>query len=144
MNRLIVLCVLLGSTIAAAQDGTVTYVGGTVPGIRAGAIGRLDMAESGLEFEHKGVKLNIPYATMDSFEYSRPVAHQLGVLPLIAVGLFKVRQRRHIFRISFHEESGKPQVVILQVPKQMPQTLEAVFQTRTSLCTAYYKCQNAR
>lgn len=139
------LCLLV-SVAAAAEDNAVTYLGGTVPGIRNGTTGTLDTAsEAGLGFRYAGGKLVIAYPAIDSFEYSQPVARRLGVLPGIAVGLVKQRQHRHIFRITYHEENGVPQVAIFRVPKHMPGTLEAVFQTRAPrLCAAYYKCQGAR
>jgi hypothetical protein len=54
----------------------------------------------------------------------------LGVLPAIAVRLFKVRQRRHFFSFSYRDSNNVVQVAVFEVPKQMPRTLEAVLQTR--------------
>jgi len=73
-----------------------------------------------LSFDYSGGKLIIPFEMIDSFEYSRQVARNLGVLPAIAVGLVKHRQRRHFFRISYHDESKAPQVAIFEVSKEMP------------------------
>jgi hypothetical protein len=58
------------------------------------------------------------------------VARHLGVLPAIAVGLVKKRQRRHYFRISYRDENGVVQVVVFEVPKNMPRTLLPILQTR--------------
>jgi hypothetical protein len=78
------------------------------------------------------IKVEIPYASIESHKYSKEVARHLGVLPTIAVGLLKVRQHRHFFRISYRVPGAAAQVVIFEVPKQMPRTLEAVLQTRAS------------
>jgi hypothetical protein len=54
------------------------------------------------------------------------VARHLGVLPAIAVGMVKKRQRRHFFRISYRDEAGDLRVALFEVPKQMPPVLLAV------------------
>ena len=75
-------------------------------------------------------RLVIPFATIDSYECSQQVAHHLGVLPAIAVGLVKKRQRKHYLRIAYHDESKTPQVAIFEVPKNMPLTLLAILRER--------------
>src|SRR5712671_6849578 len=87
---------------AAVENEQVMYAGGTVPTVKAGTIGRLDPTlETTLLFEHSGGKLLIPYADIQSFAYDKEVTRHLGVLPAIAVGLLKMRQHRHFFRISY-------------------------------------------
>ncbi len=121
MKRLAAFCLMLVVSLpaAAVEDGQVMYVGGTVPGLK-------------LTFEYSGSKLEIPFAKIDSFEYSQEVARHLGVLPAIAVGLIRKRQRRHFFHISYHDESNASQVAVFEVLKQMPSTLLAILQNRTS------------
>ncbi len=63
-------------------------------------------------------------------EYSQQVARHLGVLPAIAVGLVKRRQRRHFLRISYHDESSTAQVAIFEVSKETPHTLLAILEVR--------------
>jgi hypothetical protein len=133
MQKLAAICLLLAMPLATAavEDGQVMYTGGTVSSLQAGALGRLDTSsEAALSFESSGTKLVIPYARMESFQYIHEVARHLGVLPAIAVGLVKKRQRRHFFQISFRDDSNVSQVAIFEVPKQMPQTLLAVLRTR--------------
>lgn len=126
------LFLLLSLSACALEDGHAKYVGGTVPGLTAGTIVRLDTtSETSLTFQHAGNKVEIPYASIQSYKYSKEVARHLGVLPTIVVGLIKVRQRRHFFRISYRPEgAAAAQVVILEVPKHIPGTLEAILQTR--------------
>jgi hypothetical protein len=133
MKKMIALAALLTISLSAlAVDmGQVAYVGGTVSGLKEGTLGRLDTAqEAVLIFEHSGGKVAIPFAKIDSYEYKEERARRMGVLPTIAVGMFKRLQRRHFFRISYHDDADTSQVTVFEVPKDMPHTLLAVLQTR--------------
>jgi hypothetical protein len=133
LKKLATFCLLLLMSLpAGAVEGEqVKYLGGTVADLHAGLLGRLDTtAITTLTYEYSGNKLVIPYAKIDSFEYSVDVARHLGVLAAIAVALVRARQRRHFFRISYHDENNVSQVAIFEVPKWMPQTLLAVLQVR--------------
>ena len=134
--------IILGLTLpaAAVEDGQVMYFGGTVPALTAGLVGRLDItSETSLTFEYGTSKLVIPYTAVESFEYSTEVTHHLGVLPAIAVGLLKKRERRHFFRISYHDAGPALQVVVFEVPENRvllssPEavTIQKVSQSRRS------------
>jgi len=133
VKKLAAFCLLLVMSLpAGAVEGEqVKYTGGTVAALHTGLVGRLDTtSETIFTYEYSGNKLAIPYAKIDSFEYSVDVARHLGVLPAIAVALVRKRQRRHFFRISYHDESNVSQVAIFEVPKHMPRTLLAVLQVR--------------
>lgn len=145
-RSLTILCLLLSLAlpVRGVEDGNVTYVGGTV-GLREGTRGKLDTkSETELTFESPATKLAIPFAKIDFYEHSQQVAHHLGVLPAIAVGLVKKRQRKHFVRIAYHDESNNPQVAIFEVPKKMPMTLLAILQQRAPQgCKpqAYERCR---
>jgi hypothetical protein len=126
------LLLLLSLSASALEGGHAKYVGGTLPGVTPGVVGRLDTtSDTSLIFEHAGNKVEIPYASIESHKYSKEVARHLGVLPTIAVVLLKVRQHRHFFRISYRVPGvAAAQVVVFEVPKQTPRTLEAILQTR--------------
>jgi hypothetical protein len=127
------LFLLLCLSASALEPGHAKYVGGTVPGVPAGTIGRLDTtAETSLTFIQAGTKLEIPYASIESYEYSKEATWHLGVLPAIVVRLVKARQRRHFFRFSYRDSSNVVQAAVFEVPKQMPRTLQAVLQTRAA------------
>lgn len=132
MKRILALLLLLTPlTTSAVEAGGVMYVGGTVGALKEGVSGSLDTSSQVvLNFDYSGGKLVIPFEMIDSYEYSQQVARHLGVLPAIAVGLVKRRQRRHFFRISYHDESKAPQVAIFEVSKEMPHTLLAILQVR--------------
>lgn len=94
------------------------YVGGTAPGVNAGIVGRLDTtSDTALIFEHSEGKLAISYDAIQSFDYAKEVTRNLGVLPAIGVGLVKMRQHRHFFRISYRDSSNEVQVAVFEVPK---------------------------
>jgi len=124
---------LLLTLPAMAVDGSeVKYSGGSVPNLTTGATGRLDTtSDSALNFEHDGKKLAIPYDAIQSFDYSHEVAHHLGVLPAIAISLFRMRRHRHFFLISYQGQDNVAQVAVFEVPKEMPRSLRAILRARS-------------
>lgn len=133
MKKLIVLFVLIAIALpaVAVEDKEVAYVGGTAPNVKAGTIGRLDTAqETALVFEHGGGKFAIPYAKIESFNYSEERARRLGVLPFVATGLFKRMQRQHFVRITYRDGGETSGSVVFEIPKHMPKPLMAVLQAR--------------
>jgi hypothetical protein len=132
MKRFPQFCLLLFLSLSAyaLDGGHARYVGGTVAGVTAGVIGRLDTtSDAALVFLQAGNRLAIPYASIESYEYSKEVTRHLGILPAIAIGLVKMRRHSHFFRISYRDGNAS-QVVVFEVPKQMPQTLQAILQAR--------------
>jgi len=128
----LVLLLLMSLPVFALTDGQIMYAGGTVPGLAVSAVGRLDLtSNASLIFESSGNKLTIPYSAIQSFDYSKTVTRHLGVLPAIAVDSLRQRQHRHFFRIAYRDQNQVSQVIIFEVPKQMPQTLEAVLNAKT-------------
>jgi hypothetical protein len=133
MKTILAFCLFFFTPLSAlaVEDGEVVYIGGTVAALKAGTLGNLDTTSpTALTLEYSGNKLAIPFARIDSFEYSQRLARHLGVLPTIAVGLVKQRQRKHFMRISYHDEANTSQVAVFEVPKQAPRTLLAVLQVR--------------
>ena len=133
MKKMVGLCLLLVMPLAtiAVEDGQVMYAGGTLVTLKEGTLGRLvTTSPTALTFESSGSQLVIPFAKIDSYEYSQQVARHLGVLPAIAIGLVRHRQKRHFLRIAYSEENNAQQVAIFEVPKQMPRTLLAILQVR--------------
>lgn len=128
------LCLLLfvlALPACAVQDGQVLYIGGTVSTLKGGSLGKLDTTSpTALTFVAAGTKIEIPYTQIDSCEYAEPIAHHLGVLPAIGVGLVKARRHKHIFRVVYHEDDSRPQVAIFEVSKQAARPLLAILQAR--------------
>jgi hypothetical protein len=132
-KHLVLVCLLLIVAVPTwgVEDGSALYVGGTVANLKEGTQGRIDMSSlTEMAFESSGNRLAIPYAKIEAYEYSQPVAHHLGVLPAIGVGLLKKRQRKHFVQISYRDEVNTPQVAIFEVSKKMPRTMLAILQLR--------------
>ena len=139
-HLMVLLLLTLALPAAAVENDQVLYAGGTIPNVKAGVTGRLDTtSETALFFEHPGGKLSIPYADIQSFAYDKEVTRHLGVLPAIAVGLLKMRQHSHFFRISYRGDSGD-QVAVFEVSKQMPRVLQAGLASRSPDACKPNKC----
>jgi hypothetical protein len=137
-NALVVtiLFLITACSLWAVDDGQVEYLGGTVPALEVNAIGKLDLtSETVMQFDSSKGKFAILYANIDSFEYTRELTHHLGVLPSIAVGLTRTRKHRHYFRIVYHNDNNVSQIVVIEVPKQMPQVLQTVLKSRAPHAT---------
>jgi hypothetical protein len=77
---------LLSLPAAAVEASQMKYVGGTAPNRKAGVVGQLVITlETSLIFGAVGNKIAIPYASIESFQYTKQVARHLGVLPTIAI-----------------------------------------------------------
>ncbi len=115
----------------AVESGQVLYVGGSVANMKDGTLGKFDTgSKDEIVFVYSAGKFTIPFASLDSYESSDRVARHLGVLPAVAVGLVRRRQRRHFFEFHYRDENHVAQVAIFEVPKDLPQTLLAILQAR--------------
>jgi hypothetical protein len=108
-----------------------TYVGGTVPNVTEGQVGRLDTTvDRNLVFEYGSSRVEIPYASMQRYQYTQRLARRMGVAPTIAVGIVKRRQRRHIVEVFFRDASGVNQVAVFEVSKDRAAPVVAVLNAR--------------
>jgi hypothetical protein len=134
MKKLIAILLVLAFALPAAavvDDGEVAYLGGTAAGMKENTIGHFDTTQAtSLVFDYKGGKLEIPWASITHYEYTRKLARHLGITLTIAVALVKHLQRRHYFVIDYKDEKGVAQSAVFEVAKDLPQTLEAVFRVR--------------
>lgn len=132
MKRFVAICLFLALPAAAVEGNQVLYMGGTPTVVQSGDMGKLDTtSQAALIFDSSGKQVPISYDAIDSFEYSRELTHHLGVLPAIAVGIVRVRKHRHYYRISYHTPDNVAQVVVFEIPKQMPRMLDAVLKARS-------------
>ncbi len=131
------IAMLVALTLAApafpsiVEGNQVMYVGGTITGLQVGARGRLDLTQNkSLVFEAAGARCEIPYAQISSHNYTKKLAHRMGVIATVAVVLVKRRQRRHFITVNFSGEDGTSQVAIFEVSKDAVQTITAVLDAR--------------
>jgi hypothetical protein len=128
---------LFAAPAFAVNAGETAYTGGTIASIPVDTIGTLDMgvAEK-LVFRSKASgaaaagEIDIPYAVITNFQYSTEVAHHIGVLPAIAVGLVKKRERKHFFTITYTDSAKGTQVAIFEVAKDEPKVLLLILRAR--------------
>jgi hypothetical protein len=133
----ITILLITSCSLWAVDDGQVEYLGGTVPALEVNAVGKLDLtSDTIMQFNSSKGTFAIPYANIDSFEYTQKLTHHLGVLPSIAVGLTRTRKHRHYFRIVYHNDSNVSQIVVIEVPKHMPSVLQTVLKARAPHATS--------
>jgi len=140
MKKAVALLLMIGclSSWSLAFDlefvdvGQTLYRGGTVPGLQAGTMGKLDLTRpDALVFSSGTNSVSIPYANIQKFEYQEKLARHLGVVLTIAVGLLKHRQRRHYIQITYADATGKSQVGIFEIAKDDVDATKATLTTRT-------------
>jgi phosphatidylglycerophosphate synthase len=125
--------------VQAADVTTVTYTGGTIPTINHGDVGSMDetspaalVLRFGAAGSSSAKEVAIPYGEIRAFHFSNEVAHHLGLLPTIAVGLFGPRARRNRFSITYNDAAGAVQVVQFDTPKGRSMELLEVLRARAA------------
>lgn len=132
LMAVVLVAVLAAPALPAAVEGKqVLYVGGTAPVLEAGAIGTLDTSRAdALVFESSGKRVEIPYQQVRSFEYKEKRARRLGILLTVGVAMVKRLQRRHFVEIAYRGIDETPQVVVLEVSKEMAMPVVAILEAR--------------
>jgi hypothetical protein len=119
-------------TSASSIEGTqVMYVGGTVSNLKEGTLGRLDTTVSqALVFEQDLNRVEIPYASIQRFQYTQRLARRLGVAATVAVVMVKRRQRRHMVEVYFRDPTGVNQVAVFELSKDRANLVVSVLNAR--------------
>lgn len=131
MAVVLVLGLGMSTAAVAAEEPEVEYVNGTVPGLKDGSTGTIDMSSpQALEFHSGSSHFSIPYAEITSVKYREENRFRLGVLPAIAVGLLKARSKRHFVSIAWQHDDDESQVVTLDGSKEKARGLMAVLRVR--------------
>jgi hypothetical protein len=126
---------LLATRAFAVESGQVAYTGGSLS-VAQGTIGSFDVTSStALVFKYAGPgasanEVAIEYKNIRGYSYTSEVAYHLGVLPAIAVGLLKSRERRHFLTIRYLDSADVAQAAVFEVAKSDPQALLAVLRAR--------------
>ena len=134
MRKVITVLLLLATAgfLFAADDGDVTYSGGTAPQMKEGSAGKFDFSSAGqLRFVSSGAVLEIPYSSIESFQHTKEAAVHLGVAPAIAVALVAARRHNHFVRITWKDSNQLPQVAVFEIPKTMPVYLMPMLEARS-------------
>jgi hypothetical protein len=134
------LCIALFMPAARAftEDAPdAAYVGGTVPGIKEGATGSLDMTPATeLKFRAGSAEASIPYAEITKVEYREQNRFRLGVAATVVVGIVKARAKVHTVTITWTNDQHTKNVATLELSKERARTLLDVLNARApSACT---------
>lgn len=126
--------------LAIVEGNQVVYVSGTTTTVKPGSTGNLDRTDKDdLIFTASSGTLRISYSDMDHVTYHANVARHLGVLPAIAAGLVRKRERKHLLDVSYRDASGAIQVAQFELAKGLPATLLPVLNARApKACSAKY------
>jgi phosphatidylglycerophosphate synthase len=126
---------LLATPAFAVELGQVAYTGGSLS-MAQGTTGSFDLASpTSLVFRYAGPgasanEVAIEYKNIRGYSYTSEVAYHLGVLPAIAVGLLKSRERRHFLTIRYVDSADVAQAAVFEVAKSDPPALLAVLRAR--------------
>jgi CDP-diacylglycerol--glycerol-3-phosphate 3-phosphatidyltransferase len=126
---------VLATPAFAVEAGQVAYTGGSLS-VAPGTIGSFDLTSStALAFKYAGPgasanEVAIEYKNIRGYSYTSEVAYHLGVLPAIAVGLLKSRERRHFLTIRYVDSADVAQAAVFEVAKSDPTALLAVLRAR--------------
>lgn len=131
----LLLCVLflLEAGLWAGLGGhDALYVGGTVSEIKENSKGKVSTADDkSLLFEHKGGKLSIPYAQVNSLEYGQKAGRRLGLAVAVSPLFLFSKKRRHYLTVGFTDENGKQQAAVFELGKDVIRTTLSTIETRT-------------
>jgi hypothetical protein len=123
MSRNFVLCVgfcfLLARVALGAEPGVKTeFVGGTLAGIDAKSIARLDY--SGAEemvFHCASGDIRVAYRKVNTLEYGQTVSRRYAAAVLVSPLLLLSKARKHFVTLGYVDAEGRQQVVVFRVEK---------------------------
>ena len=129
---------VLAGTPAFAIDGAhAQYTSGTVDSLSPETAGTLNaVPPSALEFHAGSSQFSIPYAQITSFQYHEESKLHLGVLAVIAVGLFAPWEKVDRVSIIWSDDHGTSQVATLVLSKQDGEGLRAILEARATQACA--------
>ncbi len=138
---LLALCVVgVTGVRAKAGDpgGRVVYVGGTLTTFQARTTGRIITTDPGaLLFAATGASLQVPYERISLVEYGQQVGRRYALAVLVSPILLLSKSRRHFLTISYLDEEGRRQAMVLQVHKDDIRSVLASLEARTGLRVEY-------
>jgi len=136
----LVILVLLGEALllAAVSGKQVMYVGGTIAGLPAATIGRLDTtSDKAFVFNSPKGKFEIIYENITSLEYGQKAGRRVGVAIVISVWALFSKKRKHFLTIGFTDANEKPQGVVLEIPKGTAKSFITILEVRSGKKVEY-------
>lgn len=118
--RLLVLTLVPATAALGDQSLNITYLRGSVATVKEGTAGTIDkISPTAVVFRSGSDQFQIPFARITSFRYHEESQLHVGVLPAIAVGLFRAWPKRHLITITWTGESAVPEVATLEASKSV-------------------------
>jgi hypothetical protein len=139
MKRFVVMlllaCLLFPAGLAALDGKKALYVGGTITAkIPENTEGRLNTNdETTLIFiaDKTGVKAELPYAKIDSFEYGQKASHRIKTALFLSPWTLFSKKRRHYLSLMWKGEGDKTEGVVLELGKDILRSTVMVLEART-------------
>jgi hypothetical protein len=133
MKRCLLLLLALAALLNAGELGSrVTYVGGTMPGVKARSDLRIDLHEDDeLKISGRGGSFTIPYREVNTLEYGLRVSRRYIEAALISPVFLVAKKRSHFLTIGYTDASGKQQAMVLEVGKGEIRPLLVSLEART-------------
>jgi hypothetical protein len=122
-----------------AVDGSAAeYLGGTLPGVAAGASGSVLTTDPiSFIFQEKRVAVRIPYERINLIEYGQKVDRRLWEAILISPLLILSKRRAHYLTVGFEGEDGKQQAMLFRVDKRAIRAVLVSLEARTGRKVTY-------
>ena len=123
---------------ASVSSGEVMYVGGTIPKLPEGTMGKLETSsDKVLVFTSPKGRFEIPYEEVTSLEYGQKAGRRLGVALTISIWALLSKKRKHFLTIGFNDANEKPQGVVLEIPKGTAKTYITIIEVRSGKKVEY-------
>src|SRR5579863_6165627 len=119
MKRGLLVLLALSPLLQAGDVGSrVTYVGGTVPGVRnkSGAVINL-LQDDAIKVSANGGSFLIPYKDVNTLEYGLRISRRYAEALLISPIFLVSKRKTHFLTIGYTDQSGNQQAMVLQVGK---------------------------
>jgi hypothetical protein len=132
------------TAIAAVRGKEAIYVGGTIAGLREATEGQLDTDDpKTLNFTFPKGKFSIPYDGITSLEYGQKAGRRIGVALVITPWALFSKKRKHFLTIGYKDANGKPNGVVLELPKGTPKYVITILEARSGV-KCEYESEEAR
>jgi hypothetical protein len=123
MSRNFVLSVFFGFLLARAAVGAepgikTEFVGGTLSGVAAKSIARLDYSGADeMVFHCAGGDIHVSYRKVNTLEYGQTVSRRYAAAALVSPLLLLSKSRKHFVTVGYVDAEGQRQVVVFRVEK---------------------------
>jgi len=114
------------------------YLGGTVKVVPEATEGTLDVADDKkLTFNSAKGTFSIDYDKITSLEYGQKAGRRVGVAIVITVWALFSKKRKHYLTVGYQDLEGKPQGVVIEIPKGTAKKMITILEVRSGKKVEY-------